>query len=749
MTTSKPNLISESTAGHLMLDSMELAKILGVPKRSLNRRAKREGWAAEYVVHPGGFCHLFEVSTLPIDVQRRVLATRAGIPEELVECLPAQADPERAKRCVEGWDAAPEERRELARIRMQVVRAFEDYRRSEERGIRPFLEEYRERRIKLDVEVYERLPELTRSKLSEWTARYDNEGIAGLVNKHGAKTPKTLVPQDQQRMIEGLLAGNPALGPVAIWRTLTVTFQTRAASCSAVKRFMRLLRSENPTVWRYLESPDEYKNHYQLALGNASEKAHYFMHWAEIDSTPADVLCNDRKRYTIIGMIDVFSRKCRFLVTLRSNSWGIAALLRSVFLDWGLVENLVRDNGQDYVSKMINDACLALEINTPPVPPFTPEAKPHVERVFRTLAHGLQERLSGFIGHNVAQRKRIEARRSFAQRFGKGGQATELALSPQELQLVIDEWVESIYHQRVHSELKMSPNAKAASVAHVPRRIDDPRLLDMLLAPSGVRVVGKSGVRYEGGHYWDNELIDWVGRTILVRTDVLNAGAIFCLDPDSNRFICEARDLALGGMSVGDKIEAKKRANKRVRERAKALLHLASEIGDPVAEELEAARARTRLLNLPVGRPVNGNPFLDGAREAIEARDAELERESEEIAEQRQVAMDRAAYRLLGPPEPECSDPNVIRLPVQKRPMEMAIVEGLQFEDGMELWEYLRVQLRGRVITDDEVEWLQSVRADWIDYVSMFWESWSEAERSLLLRVAPDLADRNDIQEGL
>ena len=93
-----------------------------------------------------------------------------------------------------------------------------------------------------------------------------------------------------------------------------------------------------------------------------------------------DVMCHDNKRYTIIGACDVFSRKMKFQLCRTSNSWGIAGLMRRIATDWGLPEHIVRDNGQDYASRMVNDALCALGITVCPTAPFAPEQKPHIER---------------------------------------------------------------------------------------------------------------------------------------------------------------------------------------------------------------------------------------------------------------------------------------------------------------------------------------------------------------------------------
>ena len=113
-----------------------------------------------------------------------------------------------------------------------------------------------------------------------------------------------------------------------------------------------------------------------------------------------------------------------------------------------------------------------------------------------------------------------------------------------------------------------------------------------------------------------------------MRADVWNAGRIWCFDLQDNSFICEAEDIALSGMTVGDKIAAKKRANKRIKEKVTALKTLAKEVGDPLAEEIAAIRKHGTITNLPVGEPVSDNPFVDAAMAAVARRD---EREAEEV----------------------------------------------------------------------------------------------------------------------
>ncbi len=125
----------------------------------------------------------------------------------------------------------------------------------------------------------------------------------------------------------------------------------------------------------------------------------------------------------------------------------------------------------------------SLEIDHDVAPPFTPECKPFIERGFGTFSHDLLELCAGYIGHSVAERKDIEARRSFAQRLMKQGETIEMRMSPEELQQFCDEWTENIYGIAPHSGLNgRSPFEMAAGWTGTVRSIDDERALDVLLS---------------------------------------------------------------------------------------------------------------------------------------------------------------------------------------------------------------------------------------------------------------------------
>tara|TARA_B100000780_G_scaffold31405_1_gene19882 strand:- start:714 stop:932 length:219 start_codon:yes stop_codon:yes gene_type:complete len=71
--------------------------------------------------------------------------------------------------------------------------------------------------------------------------------------------------------------------------------------------------------------------------------------------------------------------------------------------------------------------------------PFASEEKGTIERLNRTMSHGILELLPGFIGHNVSEQKAIESRKSFAKRVMTKGETVDVKLTGAELQQLIND----------------------------------------------------------------------------------------------------------------------------------------------------------------------------------------------------------------------------------------------------------------------------------------------------------------------
>src|SRR5690625_7665682 len=153
-------------------------------------------------------------------------------------------------------------------------------------------------------------------------------------------------------------------------------------------------------------------------------------------------------RHAILGMSDVYSRRTKLHVVRTSTSAGIISLLRRAISSYGMPETVATDQGKDYVSKAMKRVLPSLGIEHLEMPPFSPDKKPFIERFFRTFSHDLVEILPGFIGHNVAERQDIEARRSFAERMMKKGETVEIELDVEAFQELCDRWCDGSYTHR-------------------------------------------------------------------------------------------------------------------------------------------------------------------------------------------------------------------------------------------------------------------------------------------------------------
>lgn len=400
-----------------------------------------------------------------------------------------------------------------------------------------------------------------------------------------------------------------------------------------------------------------------LALGSASADVRRLNQRWEADSTKADIMCSDG-RCVLIGIIDVWSRRLKLLVSPTSKSTAVAALLRRCIIDWGVPEEFRTDNGADYTAFAMERLLFNLDIAHHLCAPFSPEQKPHIERVFGTFSRGLLELLPGYIGHSVADRKQIESRMSFAKRFGKKGEVVEIAMSSAELQKFCDEWTDHHYHQDVHSTLKMTPAAKARSWTEPVKRISDERVLDLLLyaapAGDGYRTIGKKGVEvtFQGVklQFISGSFAGHEGERVLPMIDPACIGTAVIYAADGS-FLAVAEDPRFKGISQQEVAEEAKAIQKEtlaeLKKEVKAAAKKAGTSG--IANKIRQQRKEQaeKIAGLPKKSTEHGSAALDQGAIAL----GEIER--------------KKAAPCGAPITPELlkSADELIRLQPQERPM--------------------------------------------------------------------------------
>ena len=646
-----------------VISASRLATLLDISERAVRLRAQREGWPCVHHRVKGGRCRLFPVSPLPNDVRaalaRRALSASTGTGAAAGQqrgCqlaaeteAAAEAQQQAREQGLAAFNALPAARQKEAQARYEILKARDAFIRAaglaKKKGSQLFCREFVAGAIGLPEWVIDAAGRragklsLSYASLNRWQKSYTAAGLAGLAGGYAA-TRGTTIAAHMQTFIVGMLVAHPDADISDITDGLAVRFAGMAQpSTSAVRRFVARWRDDHHALYAAHCNPDDAKNRFMPAFGQADAAVERLNQLWEFDSTPADVMLADG-RHSLIGVIDVYSRRLKLLVSPTSKASAVAALTRNAILDWGVLETAKTDNGADYVSDHIMRVFDALDVEQILCPPFTPEAKPHIERAFKTVLHGIFKLLPGFIGHNVAQRQAIRARRSFVERMmDKESAPVEIRLTAAELQVMLDRWTAAIYHQDVHSSLDgRTPSQVAREWPHPVWRITDERALDILLSPAprdgGRRTVRKKGIKVDNAWHVAPALGAIMGQKVYVLLDAADYGTIHVFKPRGGslfgEFVCRAFDTLRTGH---DRMEIAKKAKKiyqRVMtEGRKELKKVAREAAtDNIHEEILGHREaqRANILEMPrAGVPYTTGALDEAGRAVEDIRRAELE----------------------------------------------------------------------------------------------------------------------------
>ncbi|AEB49280.1 DNA-binding protein [Aeromonas veronii] len=572
-----------------------LAGLAGMPvyPDGVRKKAEREEWQSRK--REKGKGAEYHISSLPSET-RRYLAEQAVAAQGQAVTDHAAGGKAMAKLLAREVPVKPEAGRKLLTLgegarqkvdaRLLILQAADIFLapyqacQQGEVGRRAFIEAYRARSLSLPASVYDRQKPFSLITLRRWQSALADEGPAALAGNYQRERPSTVEQSpDLAQFLTALVTAKPhlankwgALHELASQYNEMNQLGWQIPSQSSLRRWMVKWLADNKVAFTYATNPDAYNNKYRSAI----EEMYPWMAqpndvW-EFDSTPVDAMLVDG-RHSIIAVIDVFTRRVRLLVAKTSSSEGICLLLRKTLLAWGTLNDngvMRTDNGSDYVSQRVMSICTLLGMNVSRSNAYSGWEKPHIERFFRTLSHGLIELLPSYIGHCVADRQVIEARKSFAQRLEEKRKPDaekeifELAMTACELQSLLDNWLDARYHNRKHGSLGMTPNEKYGHARYQRRAIGDESALDLLLNHIGEATVSKGFIKAGGLKYTAPELLEhnWKSQRVSVFLDPSDVGrAILYRTGDWNERI-EAINIDLLGNGVSpDAFRAAKRAD--------------------------------------------------------------------------------------------------------------------------------------------------------------------------------------------
>lgn len=596
----------------------ETAVLLGVTRQAVDLRAQRESW--NFQTRPGhGGGKLWLISSMP-------LATRQELASALASgqvISPSNAEREATLQLsLAELATLSDTRRIRAEARATVAQMAKSFiaalgLNSESAGLRTFCELYNSNseQIVVAAHVREALPHTCMNSVKAWMQKLTNTGISTLAGKYGHRAGSGLI-DSQPALLEIALAwinDYPDASAAMLYAALRARIKQAVDKGGAdfvapvlpsqrrCQDWLRRWKAENRQLFSYISAPDQWRSRFMSACGDKAEHITRPNQRWEFDGTPSDIILADGHRCCITGVIDVFTRRAKMLVTDRASAHAVASLTRRAILDWGLPETPVTDNGKDYVANHMMQLWNGLDITPLTLPPFRPDLKPFIERLYGSFSHSLLTLLPGYTGHNVASRQRIRERKTFAKRFMSHDEEIELNVTQAELQKFCDDWCNAFYAHKPHAGLKgRTPFEVAAQVPDIAiRRIVDERALDILLLPmapgsQGWRTVGKGAVRAGSRKFQAPELGGLEGKMVQVRLDETDAGVGY-LFADDGTFVCRAVDHDLLGIQLNEvAAHRRNRQAQAMRESSKVLKEASKNANlKNIAQEIMQERVET------------------------------------------------------------------------------------------------------------------------------------------------------------
>ena len=284
----------------------DLAGLPGMPKsaRSIRLHGAKRNWISEPVPGDRRGARRWLESSLPTETQAALCARRgedvsAGAKEPLA---------------VDTGDG----RGEMADARLEIVTAFETWLRPRGLALVPALKQfsdlYRLAGAGVSAETYALVPSFSWNTLQRWRAAWRDRGILGLVPGAGGRGSTIDADPDFRETVAALVLANPDhITARHIARVLRARFSDRAQpGIDAIRRWVRAWRARNRRALSAVSDPDGHRSRRMPAFGDAAGMLVDGLNalW-ELDSTLADVMCVDGKRYALVAGIDVWSRRAK------------------------------------------------------------------------------------------------------------------------------------------------------------------------------------------------------------------------------------------------------------------------------------------------------------------------------------------------------------------------------------------------------------------------------------------------------
>ncbi|MFW5607558.1 MAG: transposase [Campylobacter hyointestinalis] len=389
---------------------------------------------------------------------------------------------------------------------------------------------------------------VSKGQIYDWAKKYANGGIKGLVDERGGNRPLLVeLLGYKEKVDEIILSSQGKINSYNVYNRLHHYFvslgllshdefigkQKCIVAYDSINRYVNKWKKENPTTVLYIEKGYDGAVNSKLAgVGKADWRADFANEYVEIDATTLDLfakkinldLANEiwkmnkeafrdfdeckarveenQKRYTVVGLIDVHSGVCSYVIGKSENIYTVKRCLAKYIAKFGKPLRVVGDNGKAFKSNEMAGTFESLDIEYLAVRAYSGWLKPYIERSWRSFQDNFSQNIAGFIGHSVEQRQAIEFGFSKMERRLKKGEQTNLKrmLLINDLEKLMDDYIDEFINRRWLDRLGSSPLEAYKSDEDKIERLSS-TLVCARLGNMLTKKVYKKGIMHDNAYY--------------------------------------------------------------------------------------------------------------------------------------------------------------------------------------------------------------------------------------------------------
>jgi putative transposase len=483
------------------------------------------------------------------------------------------------------------------------------------------------------------------STIYEWIRLFEDSGhLTSLIpQRRGRKLGSRLLSSAVERIIDGAIQDcyltRQRRRPQDV--VDTVLAQCRTAGIepphpNTVRSRLRDLPAA--TILRRRGSRDAARNRFEPIRGNFPG-ADFPLAVVQIDHTEADIIVVEEHSRLPMGRpwitlaLDVFSRMvvgcyismekpsaasvglCLSRAILPKHEYLASLEVRGEWPVWGRMAVVHADNAREFRGAMLRRACQQYGIDLQMRPVKLPHYGGHIERLMGTSSNEIRK-LPGATFSSPAHRKGYDSEK-------------EAALTLEEFERYLVDFIVNVYHQRLHAELTMPPRRRweigiwgdgertGTSLPDVP---GDPDRIRLDFLPFVERTVQPYGLVIDDVYYYDEVLNRWISaedlehtgakRSFIVRRDPRDISRVYFYDPEAEQyFTIPYRDTARPPVSVWELRAARQRLKEEGRRHVdeNALFEAVARLRQQVEEAVLKTKAARRQFHR-IGRATKAGP---------------------------------------------------------------------------------------------------------------------------------------------